>query len=199
VSISPVHLSRVRWLPVACAVGATLLGAASAEAQDLGRLFFSVEERALLDDARRDMDLRQIPVQRSTRQPAQPSVTELTFGGSVVRGDGETTTWINGQRVLPGDATREGIRVAPTGDPGGAVRITLPSGVGSIELKPGQKIHVVTGTVVDAYEIPPEERKPSDIELEESPEGEPSAEQQAPANAPTGESVTQPTTGTTAQ
>ena len=66
-------------------------------------------------------------------------------------------------------------------------------------VKPGQKIHVVTGTVVDAYEIPPEERKPSDIELEESPEGEPPAEQQAPANAPTGEPVTQPTTGTTAQ
>lgn len=156
-------------LPWAGALAALLLVASTAEAQDLGRLFFTAEERAILDDARRDMDVGpRRPAGGGDERPARQP-TELTFGGSVVRGNGETTTWINGQPVLPGDATREGIRVTPTGRPGGEVRVTLPSGVGSIELRPGQRIEVVSGRVVDAYEIGQLEKRPSgesDIELE---------------------------------
>ncbi|HEX8988718.1 MAG TPA: hypothetical protein VF816_12235 [Rhodocyclaceae bacterium] len=61
--------------------------AASAAAQGLGRLFFTPEQRRLLD-AGRDQD------------DAQPSAAVLRFDGFARRGSGEPAVWMNG-RLLP--------------------------------------------------------------------------------------------------
>ena len=47
--------------------------------------------------------------------------------------------------------TREGVRVDTMPD-GKGVKITLPSGADTIQLKAGQKIDVASGAVLDAFE-----------------------------------------------
>ena len=68
-----------------------------------------------------------------------------------LRSGGSGSTWVNGLRVSNGHMTREGVRVDSSMG-SSEVKITLPSGVDSIRLKPGQKIDVATGAVLDAFE-----------------------------------------------
>lgn len=126
-----------------------------AQAQDFGRLFFSVEERLELSRMREEGVEIETPSNASTPQPKAPEVGEVIYNGRVQRSDGESTIWVNGRPVLPGSATPEGIRARSTGRTGGEIRFELPSGAG-FELKVGQKIKVVTGQVVESYEAKPE-------------------------------------------
>lgn len=123
------------------------------EAQRLGRLFSTSDERALLDELRRE---RQIvaPEQQSVVEivPDTPSVEQVTINGVVLRSGGVNSAWINGRPVDAGARTREGVRVDTSGARGGGVKITLPSGAETINLKPGQKIDVDSGVVIEAYE-----------------------------------------------
>ena len=41
---------------------------------------------------------------------------------------------------------------------GGTIRLVLPSGLDTVQLKPGQKIDVLTGSVLEPYEQRPAER-----------------------------------------
>ncbi len=124
-----------------------------AHAQRLDRLFSTSDERALLDELRRE---RQIvaPDQQAVVEivPDTPSVEQVTINGVVLRSGGVNSAWINGRQVDAGARTREGVRVDTSATRGGSVKITLPSGAESINLKPGQKIDVDSGVVVEAYE-----------------------------------------------
>jgi hypothetical protein len=75
-------------------VVALLLGApcAPANAQEIGRLFHSVEQRNALDA------LRKAKQQQKPRaaQPS-PSAQSVHLDGYVVRPDGKSMVWINGQ------------------------------------------------------------------------------------------------------
>jgi hypothetical protein len=123
------------------------------EAQRLGRLFSTSDERALLDELRRE---RQIvaPEQQAVVEIVSdtPSVEQVTINGVVLRSRGVNSAWINGRPVDAGGRTREGVRVDTSATRGGGVKITLPSGAETINLKPGQKIDVDSGVVVEAYE-----------------------------------------------
>ena len=127
-----------------------------ASGQGLGRLFITPEERFQLDELRREYEYGE-PVEEEVAADVQPEQDpielQLTINGLVVRSSGNNSTWINGNRVSRGEATREGIQVRD--EAGGRVRITLPSGIDTIQLKPGQKIDVATGVVLDAYQIGP--------------------------------------------
>ncbi|MDH3314667.1 MAG: hypothetical protein OER43_02720 [Gammaproteobacteria bacterium] len=123
------------------------------EAQRLGRLFSTPEERALLDELRRDQRLVEPEPQSVVdMNPEVPMLEQVTIDGVVLRSSGANSAWINGQQVSGGARTRDGVRVDASAAGDGQVKITLPSGADTIDLKPGQKIDVNSGVVLEAYE-----------------------------------------------
>jgi len=105
------------------AIGAlALLVTGSAFAQEVGRLFFTPEQRAALD------------ARRKARVPDKPSAAVVVspttrVDGYVKRSTGPSTVWVNGEPLPegPGEAPRIGPRVSvPLGD--GGRRATLRPG-----------------------------------------------------------------------
>ena len=75
-------------VPLRLALTGALLGAIpSASAQDLGRIFFTPQQRQDLD-RRRNLNV--------TEETAVVVESLVTVNGHVVRSSGKTTTWING-------------------------------------------------------------------------------------------------------
>jgi hypothetical protein len=111
----------------------------SAAAQDLGRLFFTPEQRSALD------------ARRKARVPDRPAVSNVVspttrLDGYVKRSGGRSTVFVNGEAML------EGTTDAPVVDPerrGG--RVAVPAGEGSarVELRPGEVLDRGTGQVRD--------------------------------------------------
>lgn len=151
------HGGSAWWIGV-LVVAATF--ALPAESQRLGRFFSTPDERELLDELRRNRDLAGPEPEPLTQEPVQETVVEqLSIDGVVIRSGGANSAWVNGRPVSDGWTTREGVRVdAASVGRSGRVIITLPSGVDTIDLKPGQKIDVESGLVMEAYEpfAPPE-------------------------------------------
>lgn len=95
-------------------------------AQDIGRLFFTPEQRAALDGRRK----ARVP----DRPSAAPVVASPTtrLDGFVRRSDGRSTVWVNGEsvaesgpdapRIEPGRSTDSRVSV-PIGDSGARVRL----------------------------------------------------------------------------
>lgn len=109
------------------------------EAQELGRLFFTPEQRSALD------------ARRKARVPDRPAVTTVVspttrLDGYVKRSGGRSTVFVNGEAMLEGTAD------APVVDPerrGG--RVPVPTGEGSqrVELRPGEVLDRGTSQVKD--------------------------------------------------
>ena len=116
------------------AVVALLLAARvpPAAAQDIGRLFFTPEQRDALDARRKA---------RVPDKPSAPVVESPTtrIDGYVQRSGGLSTVWVNGQAV-PQGSQPEGMRVTPERDP---TRVELSVGDGE------QKIPLRVGDVLD--------------------------------------------------
>ncbi len=143
----------MRWYLVISGLAVVLvLVSYDAEAQRLGRLFSTPEERALLDELRRERKIVAPDPQVTEIVPDTPTVEQVIINGVVLRSGGTSSAWINGRQVDAGARTREGVRVDTSPAGGGRVKITLPSGAETIDLKPGQKIDVNSGVVVEAYE-----------------------------------------------
>lgn len=129
---------------LACLVlsAAALLGAAGAGAQELGRLFFTPEQRAALD------------AQRRSRVPDKPAATPVAespltrVDGAVRRTGGKSTVWVN-HEAIPEGSQPDGVRVV-TREPG-AGRVSLPSGEGAqrLELRVGESLDRGSGEVRD--------------------------------------------------
>lgn len=150
------------WLPVA-------------DAQQLGRLFTTPEERAELDEIRNDPDFGKEEAPEVVVVPEQgpggPLVEHVTINGIVLRSSGNNYSWINGDNIRSGDATREGIRVETRQlSGGGTIRLVLPSGQDTVQLKPGQKIDVLTGSILEPYEQDAGEQAATIFEDVEEPE-----------------------------
>lgn len=108
-------------------------GTPSAYAQEVGRVFFTPQQRQDLD-RRRDTN--------APESSGTPVESLVTVNGHVTRSSGKTTTWINGvpqydtyrgrvpDRVgVESGATVQGVKVGQTLDRGkGEVRDALPSG-----------------------------------------------------------------------
>jgi hypothetical protein len=174
------------------AVALAVLGAmlaAPASAQRLGRLFTTQEERQVLEEARREYEYgAPAPESPSVPQPQQTEsvVSKLTINGVVLRSSGVNSTWVNGSPVL-GGVTREGLRVEADRHSGGNVRITLPSGVGTVQLRAGQKIDVGSGSVQEGYQRDTTEDAASAFELApdaQAPRASDTAEQAAGQRTP---------------
>jgi hypothetical protein len=109
------------------------------QAQELGRLFFTPDQRSALD------------ARRKARVPDRPTATTTVspttrLDGYVQRSGGRSTVFINGDAVLEGTAD------APVVDPqrhGG--RLPVPAGEGGprVDLRPGETLDRGTGQVRD--------------------------------------------------
>ena len=124
-----------------------LLGVATGQAaaqQNLGRLFFTEQQR-------QDLDRRR---QANIQETAVVVESFVTVNGQVSRSSGRSTTWING---VPQDNARK---------PRDPARVTLPGGEGapSVSLKIGQTLDKVRGEIRDPavdgrIATPPRERE----------------------------------------
>ena len=152
--VSPWVMSLAR-----CAGIAVLLAVyadAPAEAK-FGQLFFSADERRVLDDLRDEPPPPPGPItDPNDRTAVAPVVDVISFDGKVERsGGGGTTIWVNGRPVLTGSKTVEGISIESSrGTNGETVFVLPPSDTGRTDfsLKVGQKIAVQSGKVLDSYE-----------------------------------------------
>ena len=112
--------------------GAFLLGIATGQVaaqENLGRLFFTEQQR-------QDLDRRR---QANIREAAVVVESSVTVNGQVSRSSGRSTTWLNG---VPQDNARRPL------DP---ARVTLPGGDGapSVNLKIGQTLDKIRGEIRD--------------------------------------------------
>jgi hypothetical protein len=122
-------------LLLACA----LLAPRAVIAQELGRLFFTPEQRAALD-ARRKARLPDKPAALA------PSPT-TRVDGSVQRSSGRSTIWIDGAAV-PDGTQPEGLRVRRGGDPS-RVGVIVGEGGRRIEMRVGETLDRASGEVKD--------------------------------------------------
>jgi len=109
-----------------------LLGVATGQVaaqENLGRLFFTEQQR-------QDLDRRR---QANIREAAVIVESSVTVNGQVSRSSGRSTTWING---VPQESTRKPL------DP---ARVTVPGGEGvpSVSLKIGQTLDKIRGEIRD--------------------------------------------------
>jgi len=115
----------------------------AAAADNLGRLFFTPQQR-------QDLDRRR---QANIQESAVTVNSSLTVNGQVSRSRGKNTVWING---VPQENTRRPL------DP---ARVVLPAAEGepSVNLKIGQTLDKVRGRVKDPIEggqiLTPSERR----------------------------------------
>jgi predicted small lipoprotein YifL len=123
---------------VLSALIALLLAAASAAAaaQQLGRLFFTPEQRAALD------------ARRKARVPDKPAAVLIespstTLDGYVKRSNGKSTVFLNGEPIPTGSAN------APRIKPGSVSVPASDAGGARINLKPGEVLDRGTGEVTD--------------------------------------------------
>ncbi len=152
---------------VLCGVLAFGLVSPPLAAQTFDRLFTTASERLMLDQARRDYrepapappPVAETPSMDTA--PRGPVVPQITLSGVVIRGNGKDTTWINGAGIRPDETTPEGIRVQPEQGGDGRVQIVLPDVPTPIVLRPGQKIDLATGAVLDAYQRTPTDKNQS--------------------------------------
>lgn len=128
-------MTKPAVLLLACA----MLAAGSAGAQELGRLFFTPEQRAALDARRKA---------RVPDKPAAAPVTESPLtrvDGAVRRQGGKSTVWVNGEAI---GETPQGARPAQQGP-----RVSVPVPVGESEqrfdLRVGETLDRGSGEVRD--------------------------------------------------
>jgi hypothetical protein len=115
---------------------ALALAAAAAEAQELGRLFFTPEQRAALDARRRA---------RLPDNPASVTAASVTrVDGFVKRSAGPSTVWINGEW------TTENAPEAPRlVEPSPGVSVSTGESGTRVRLKPGETLDRGNGEVRD--------------------------------------------------
>jgi hypothetical protein len=108
-----------------------------AQAGELGRLFFSPEERQQLDRQH---------AKNTLGEDAANTPTGITVNGIIQHSDGSRTAWINGkmQNNVPGKSLN-------------AVPVTLPGKSESIEVKVGQRLLI--DDIPSKIEIPATSKK----------------------------------------
>lgn len=127
---------------IACLLlGACLLVPVGGRAQELGRLFFTQEQREALDARRR----ARLP----DKPPAAAVVASPTtrVDGFVKRSSGKSTLWLDGYAVRDG-SNPEGLRVLRGADP---TRVTVIVGEDGrrVDLRVGQTLDRGSGEVKD--------------------------------------------------
>ena len=111
---------------------------------DLGRLFFTQDQRNALD-ARRKARIPDKPAAVIIESP----VTRVD--GFVSRGSGKSTVWVNGE-AIPDGSHPEGLKVRPRHSDAGRVTIEIRDSETQVELKIGQSFNRETAEVRDSLQ-----------------------------------------------
>jgi hypothetical protein len=114
-----------------------LLPAGPAAAQELGRLFFTPEQRAALD------------ARRAARLPDKPAAVAESpttrVDGYVKRSSGKSTVWVDGE-AMPDGLQLEGLRLQRGNDPT-RVTVTIGEDGRRIVVRVGETLDRATGAV----------------------------------------------------
>jgi hypothetical protein len=138
--MKPAALTLARTALVSA--GIVLCGVQGAQAQELGRLFFTPEQRAALDARRKA---------RVPDKPAAAPVTESPItrvDGAVLRSGGKSTVWVDGE-MIPEGAQPGGARVAPRGPARGRVSVPAGDSTQRQDLRVGESLDRNSGEVRD--------------------------------------------------
>ena len=121
---------------------AVSLWAAGAQAQELGRLFFTPDQRAALDARRK----ARVPDKPAAAPVAESPITRVN--GAVRRAGGKSTVWVNGE-TIPEDAQAGGAQAVPKVS--GSGRVSIPAGEGAprVDLRVGESLDRGSGEVRD--------------------------------------------------
>ena len=122
---------------------------AAQQEERLGRLFFTPGQRLSLDVAR-SQRARTTLATESTDQEAAPASQTITYGGLIRRDDGRTTVWLNNQAVHDTDPAGAGAVVTRV-RPDGRITLQAPQSSRSVDLKPGQSVELLSGTIEEGY------------------------------------------------
>lgn len=110
-----------------------------AESHKIGRLFFSPEERAMLDRLR-----------QKSGSSTVSTTEQITLNGIVRRSSGKTTAWIN--RIPQHEnETPQGVAIQQSPTSKSAAILLLPSGK-KVDLKAGQTFDATKGKIREGYE-----------------------------------------------
>jgi hypothetical protein len=128
--------------PVVLAALWALTQTSPTQAQDIGRLFFTPEQREALD------------ARRKARIPDRPAAVVVEsptarLDGRVVRSSGKSTVWVNGAAV-PEGTQPEGLRVIPRRDSPDGAAIAIGENAGPVDLRVGETLDRGTGEVKSA-------------------------------------------------
>jgi hypothetical protein len=130
------------YLRVVGCLAAGLLVTGGAQAQELGRLFFTPDQRAALD------------ARRKARVPDKPAATPVTespltrIEGAVRRSSGRSTVWVNGEAIQDG-TPGENPQVQPGASGAGRVSVPVGEGAQRYDLRVGETLDRGTGEVRD--------------------------------------------------
>lgn len=113
----------------------------------LGRLFFTPAQRASLDVARSQRTRVTVATER-TEEVAQPVPQTVTYGGMVRRSDGRTTVWLN-DRTVEDKKSSGGPAIVRQVRPDGAVTLEVRQSSRRVDLKVGQSVEVLSGSIED--------------------------------------------------
>jgi len=124
--------------------------ASRADEPPLGRLFLTPQQRAALDNARRNRVRAAAVAAAADKKPKPPPVQDVTINGVVRRSDGESTIWVNGH---PTDGeTDDGMRVVASPGEDNSIVVREPQKGRKVRLKVGQRVDLTTGRVQENYE-----------------------------------------------
>lgn len=112
----------------------------AARAQELGRLFFTPEQRAALDARRK----ARVPDKPAAERPASPTTR---LDGYVKRSDGPSTVWVNGEGLL--ETSPEAPRIGATRRDDGRVSVPVGESGARVGLRPGETLDRGSGEVRD--------------------------------------------------
>lgn len=152
-------MSLIRFL-LACAL--LLIAAEAPAAEPLGRLFFTPAQRSSLDVARSQRTRTTVATEKTDEEVA-PAPEVISYGGMVRRSDGQTTVWINNRAVKENEAVG-GTPMVSQVRPDGAVSLQVPQSGRSVDLKVGQSVELLSGSIEEGYArrtTPKPESKPA--------------------------------------
>jgi hypothetical protein len=117
-------------------------------AESLGRLFFTPPQRAQLDVARSQKS--RVTLASENQQEAAPAPEIITYSGVVRRSDGRSTILINNKPVSDGQAIN-GVPLSGSIGANGTVTLRMPQSDRPVELKVGQSLEIVSGTIEEPF------------------------------------------------
>jgi len=117
-------------------------------AEPLGRLFYTPQQRATLDNARQ----QKIKINVETEAPTPPE--NISVNGVIKRSDGQSTVWIN-NRPLNEKRVPSGIKIISRNAENASVTLQLPQSSRNVDVKVGQSLDATSGHIQENYQRPP--------------------------------------------